>query len=535
VVVIKSVAPYGGEDQSRSNEDVSIPSPLHQVVDVNLDRRSIVYEVELGRDLGLDIGQGNGYAFVSNVHKGSRADEIGIKENDRIVSTSATAGAQLWAHESEVSVRSALNTRFVMNPTAIIRLERNFSEIPESILSGLKVPYEYSVKVKRPIGIHVSEGSGNSVLVQFIKEGGGAARARRVEVGDQIVEMSASWGDRMWEVTSVESFVAGVKMRTTNQLAFKIRRMVPLNVYTGQDIPVLDHQNSKQQRLDKKQAGAGVEGAVGSHGRDSCDDIASSSSSSLGNSINKKRGNQKRGNRDSISGCQTIHDLSDIWNSIKKDANDGSAPLQQITVNTVMGRALKLEEPYFAADVFEESFDFPYNSNSNSNSNSNKDIKQVTAAADSLRVSKKTTSETMYENDIQTMHAVAAHNLPARVAKGKFRSTAARGGGGGGGSLLNTKLEPNNFVCTTASKAYGRMGPQNVNKAMCLIPWLESRSAEKPDVYLLTSVMYVCAKHKRVRYVLYSVLLFFLSFLVCDVSVPLLSVYGSLLVFSDRT
>ena len=33
------------------------------------------------------------------------------------------------------------------------------------------------------------------------------------QVGDQIVAMSASWGDRLWEVNSVESFVVGVRTR----------------------------------------------------------------------------------------------------------------------------------------------------------------------------------------------------------------------------------------------------------------------------------------------------------------------------------
>jgi hypothetical protein len=105
-------------------------------------------------------------------------------------------------------------------------------------------------------------------------------------VGDQVVAMTASWGDRMWEVirnsffisfpppflhklltysicfsichstplsfnrfsnsiliqstdqftihqvNSVESFVVGVKMRTDTQLSFQVRRMVPLEVRT---------------------------------------------------------------------------------------------------------------------------------------------------------------------------------------------------------------------------------------------------------------------------------------------------------------
>ena len=50
-------------------------------------------------------------------------------------------------------------------------------------------------------GLHVMEGPGKSVFVQYIKPELGAARSRRIEVGDQIVAMTASWGDRMWEVS----------------------------------------------------------------------------------------------------------------------------------------------------------------------------------------------------------------------------------------------------------------------------------------------------------------------------------------------
>ena len=38
-----------------------------------------------------------------------------------------------------------------------------------------------------------------------------------------------------------------------------------------------------------------------------------------------------------------------------------------------------------------------------------------------------------------------------------------------------------------------------MDKALALIPWLESKSEVPPDVYFLTSVLYCCAKHKRVR------------------------------------
>lgn len=41
-----------------TGEDLSIPAPLNQLVDVNLERRSVVYEVTLGREIGIEIIQG---------------------------------------------------------------------------------------------------------------------------------------------------------------------------------------------------------------------------------------------------------------------------------------------------------------------------------------------------------------------------------------------------------------------------------------------------------------------------------------------
>lgn len=41
-----------------TGDDLSIPAPLNQLVDVNLERRSVVYEVTLGRVIGIEIVQG---------------------------------------------------------------------------------------------------------------------------------------------------------------------------------------------------------------------------------------------------------------------------------------------------------------------------------------------------------------------------------------------------------------------------------------------------------------------------------------------
>lgn len=65
-----SMAPLGGLDVEVTSfpvpmekwfptgDDLSIPAPLNQLVDVNLERRSVVYEVILGRVIGIEIIQG---------------------------------------------------------------------------------------------------------------------------------------------------------------------------------------------------------------------------------------------------------------------------------------------------------------------------------------------------------------------------------------------------------------------------------------------------------------------------------------------
>ena len=147
---------------------------------------------------------------------------------DAILAISATAGETLWTHKTEESVKANLATRFVMNSTVKIRFERKLSSIPENTVSILNIPYFYEVKLKRPIGLHVLEGPNKKVYIQEIKPDQGAARIKRIEIGDQIVAMSASWGDRLWEVNSVESFVVGVKMRTDSHLTLKLKRTVAL-------------------------------------------------------------------------------------------------------------------------------------------------------------------------------------------------------------------------------------------------------------------------------------------------------------------
>jgi hypothetical protein len=45
-------------------------------VDVNIDRRAVVYEVTLGRELGIEIMQGSNGVVVGAVTPGSKAAQV---------------------------------------------------------------------------------------------------------------------------------------------------------------------------------------------------------------------------------------------------------------------------------------------------------------------------------------------------------------------------------------------------------------------------------------------------------------------------
>lgn len=442
-----------------------IPAPLKDnIVDVNLESRAVVYEVEVGRDLGFEIiaGPSDNSAIVGQVFAGSRAEGLGLQQGDLIVATSATAGDQMWSHDSVDSVRSALSTRFVMSASVRMRFERSLASIPPSLLPLLRVPSLSTVKLKRPIGLHVVEGPQKAVYVQYIKPALGAARSRRVEVGDQIVAMSASWGDRMWEVTSVEAFVVGVRMRSDSQLSFRLRRLVPLSVYSGQVA-------GRQQRLLVKQA-ATDSFPTSSKNTVWLDNPASSPNSS---SSNHPEGASLLAR---VEALKTKAELARFWQQYKAlhcSAGSRSGQRDGMTAfiaNRVMSLALQLELPELAVDLFESVFGFEALAN---------------PAASALRLFRDDSESGSSEN-----WASVALTSPSPAGSGE--------GGGCAAAEWDPRLvRPNNFVCTTAAKAYGRLF--RIEEALALLPWLEDSVQEPADVYFMSTLLYVCAKAKRVK------------------------------------
>lgn len=368
--------------------------PYNFITDVNIDSNAVVYECDLGRDIGFDIEQGDGYAFVSKVYEDSKAYHSGISIGDKIVATSATAGDMMWSHKSADSIKSALSTRFVMCSNVKIRFERRLNDIPETIRNSLLVPYTYTIPLRRPIGLHVVEGPQGGVYVQYIKPDMGAAKSRLVEVGDRVVAMSASWGDKMWDVKSVESFVIGVTNRKDSVVSLRLLRMVSLDVFKW----IFERQKENQM---KKQLGRKANEVL-------------PVPEPLVTSVVQR-----------IRSATTIGQLRTIWTSMRQSRSQDSegsgdtsiGEVSAYNVNLLMTTAIRLEENKFAADVFEDVFGYNFDPN-------------PTKGFFKLAMKR--------DRDVPLIPLVSPNRDFKPLATHKL-------------------LTPNARVCATAAKAYGRL------------------------------------------------------------------------------
>lgn len=194
--------------------------------------------------------------------------------------------------------------------------------------------------------------------------------------------MSASWGDRMWDVNSVESFVVGVKMRSDSQLTFRLKRMVPLTAFTGmvkQGITPLaacsdvasSQVDGRQQRLmvprqEKKERLPFTSAAAAS------DNERKGAESSVGEVVGE--GGRSPGDSllSRLEKIDTPAELSRFWQQYKatyysgrtgtsggeKRRRDPEMTFTSLSANRFMTRALNFEQPDLAVDLFETVFGF---------------------------------------------------------------------------------------------------------------------------------------------------------------------------------
>lgn len=392
----------------------NLPAPYNSIVSSDSD--AIICELSIGNEILDVLYQEDNTLYIKDTSNNDRVKLSGIQKEDVIIEIKD------YGSRSITKSIDGITKYFKLNSKAVLRIRRPIKLIDEQIKESLLVPYSRNVKLRRPLGLYVlgiekgSEKAG--VYISAMKPGLGASKSKRLEIGDQIVAISASWGDRMWDISSVQSFILGVEMRTFSDMFVTIQRFVPLTS------PLLLNQKSYSNMANK---------------------LANSDmfmDSDVTDVIEK------------ISNVQQLKQVYDRIISMK----DNEAIFNAQVINRLMSAAIKIEQLQFATDMFESIFDF------NINTTTSGDVLNILSNADEI--------ETGF--------------VRGKVTENKFDTKKISKFPKEGPSL-----EPNEFVCTTAVKAYGRK--KDVPKALALLPYLESKGLN-PDIYFFTSLLYTLGK-----------------------------------------
>lgn len=237
-------------------------------------------------------------------------------------------------------------------------------------------------------------------------------------------------------------------MRTDPILSLKIRRYVPLQVYTDQIVSARLQRQGSRQRTEEKSYDEPVDIT---EKKDTNDETLTFVSAADLPEMVKPTYSISPIPFLNIDGAKNLSDLEQLWNSMVSFSSDDSfkSKYNEIMLNKLMTKALELEEATFATDIFEAACNFNYDEDDPADS-----LLNIIRGED---------------NDIQSSEKRISIAKPQRF------------------------ISPNNYLCTTAVKAYGRQ--QRISAAWSVFQWFDCQSAyNRADVYLLTALLYVCAK-----------------------------------------
>jgi pentatricopeptide repeat protein len=144
---------------------------------------------------------------VSSVVVGGHAWNNGIRPGDVLVSTSATLGDALWPKTSLDGVRSAVASRKVASGMMTFRFERSIEEVAS----------QYELTLTKPLGLEVQATEDGFVEVTGFTANAQKLARYAINVGDRILAIDSSLGDRMWPVSTVEGVISACTSRLPGQ------------------------------------------------------------------------------------------------------------------------------------------------------------------------------------------------------------------------------------------------------------------------------------------------------------------------------
>eukprot|EP00980_Cylindrotheca_fusiformis_P000655 scaffold160_cov136-Cylindrotheca_fusiformis.AAC.2 len=170
-------------------------------------------EQELSRRVDVQF-QG---IVVSSVVKGSAAWTAGVRPGDILQATSATMGSQMWPKRTMEGVRSAMQSR--KGATGSIEME--FQRL------GDAVDNQFELSLTKPIGLEMGETEDGYVAVTGFTENAPILVQYAVKVGDRVLAVDSSLGDKMWPVSTVEGVVSAVTARLPGRpITFRFERPI---------------------------------------------------------------------------------------------------------------------------------------------------------------------------------------------------------------------------------------------------------------------------------------------------------------------
>ena len=172
-----------------------------------------VYEVVLARPVGMQLMErpGSGVA-VSMVYEAGNAANEGVRVGDVVLATSASIGPQMWEKSTVAGVESAIRTR--VDGKIRLRFRRGTQRPPTW---DAPLQWTYDVELGRPLGLVLRDrarsGQAAAIEVAEVVAGSSAAADGRVRAGDLLLATSASFGEQMWQKSSLEGVTSAISTR----------------------------------------------------------------------------------------------------------------------------------------------------------------------------------------------------------------------------------------------------------------------------------------------------------------------------------
>ncbi|KAL7488499.1 hypothetical protein ACHAW6_014093 [Cyclotella cf. meneghiniana] len=152
--------------------------------------------------------------LVSSVAKGGLAWEAGVRAGDVLIATSATIGNKLWPKSTLDGVRSAISSRKVLSPTMDFEFRRLGVHEGTEQLNNIN---SFELTLSRPIGINVEDTDDGYVTITGISSKASSAVTDNLRVGDRVVSVESSLGNKMWQVYNTDGLISAVTSRLPGQ------------------------------------------------------------------------------------------------------------------------------------------------------------------------------------------------------------------------------------------------------------------------------------------------------------------------------